>query len=83
MRDFAAVGKLLPAGFDPNDPVVQQAKVFDPGDPLPPGAQGIDLVHLERGVFRIDTGVPRVPPGSVVLTDVSARREIWRRVTGE
>lgn len=82
MRDLAAVGDLLPAGLDPDDPRVCQAKVFDPGDPLPPGARGFDLAHPEHGVFGIDTVAPRVPPGAVILTDVSACRAIWSRVTG-
>ncbi|MCS6801811.1 MAG: hypothetical protein RMM58_01590 [Chloroflexota bacterium] len=82
MRDLAAVSALLPAGLDPSDPLVQQAKVFDPGDPLPPGARGLDLAHPERGVFVIDTVAPRVPPGSVILTDVSCCRAVWARATG-
>jgi hypothetical protein len=83
MRDLAALGALLPAGLDPDDPLVQQAKVFDPGDPLPPGARGFDLAHPERGVFPIEGDAPRVPPGAVVLTDVSARREVWARLAGD
>ena len=83
MRDLAAVGALLPAGLDPDDPLVRQAKVFEAGDPLPPGARGFDLAHPERGIFRIEGAAPRVPPGSVVLTDVSARRELWQRLAGE
>lgn len=83
MRDLAAAGDLLPAGFDPDDPAVRQAKLFEPGDPLPPGALALDLADLGRGPFPVEGAAPRAPAGALILTDVSACAEVWRRLTGE
>ncbi|GIW10365.1 MAG: hypothetical protein K6U89_09505 [Chloroflexi bacterium] len=80
MKHLAEVAFLLPADVDPAEEAVQLAIVFEEGDPLPPGAEGLDLCQLERGPFPIEGVAPRAPAGAVLLTSVSARATLWQRL---
>lgn len=82
MRDLSTVPDALPPGeYDPD--IVRQAKVFEPGDPLPNGALAFDLLHRERGVFQITDTVPRVAAGSLVIAPVAMRTALWEAITGQ
>ncbi|MCS7001535.1 MAG: hypothetical protein NZ518_01685 [Dehalococcoidia bacterium] len=76
MRHWIDAPDLLPPELRDREGI-ERAMLFEPGDPLPPGALAIDLAAPEQGVVVITGAAPRAPDGGRYVTNVAMRRAIW------